>query len=648
MTVISLRLLFLSILLPIFGYSAEPPKASKGFLDLTGWDFIEKGPTKLEGEWEFYWNQLLTPTDFSSSSIKEFSYQIFPAIWNKYLIGDQVLPRYGFATYRLRVKVDDSDGRYAIKMGEVLTAYRIWLNGEEICKSGVVGKQNNTSTPKYTPQTTQFETSENEIEVVLQVSNFHYKDGGSNSPIQLGLGAELVNSRENSLVLHYILFGSVFVMGLYHLALSFLNKNNKPTLLFGLFSLIIASRILVTDESFIIHIIPTLTWEIHLKMIVLGYYVAFIIFLDFIYYLYEEEFSQKIVKVLLLAGGALSLFVLITPARIYTHTEVYYQVYILISSVYILKNIFSAIRNGRGGAKLILAGFFMLLVAVVNDILYAQYLSNIQSLVPFALFGFIFLQAYIIAKHFSRAVTLSEELAVTNQELQESNNTKDKFFSIIAHDLRGPIGNMMQFSELAMDKDLLTEDELNEILSSQKKIATNTYQLLDNLLNWARVNSQRMQFHPDLIELNPVINENIRGIETIANEKGILLASEFQETYKAYADKDIVSFIIRNLLSNAIKFTSKNGIISIGLKDENGHIRVTISDSGVGITQENIQSILSKTEYFTTRGTRNEKGTGLGLKLCKSFIEKNGGYLKIKSVINEGTSFSFTIPKAKS
>ena len=237
-----------------------------------------------------------------------------------------------------------------------------------------------------------------------------------------------------------------------------------------------------------------------------------------------------------------------------------------------------------------------------------------------------------------------ENQKAIEENLRNLNATKDKFFSIIAHDLRGPIGSMMQISEMISDKDRFDEEMFTKFLNSQKELSKSTFQLLENLLNWARYNREQIQYKPKVFELSSIIDENIVNVKYRAKQKGISILTDYVHPYKVYADEDMVKLIIRNLLSNAIKFTGNEGFIRIEFEQKDKFLEVKFIDNGIGITEENIEKILSDKEFYSTQGTANEKGTGLGLKLTKSFIVLNKGELKIESEKGVGTRFIFTLP----
>lgn len=242
-----------------------------------------------------------------------------------------------------------------------------------------------------------------------------------------------------------------------------------------------------------------------------------------------------------------------------------------------------------------------------------------------------------------------EELAAMNSQLQEANASKDKLFSIIAHDLRGPIANFNAMIEtLVDDPDSFEKEEAFDLLSDLKKSTSGTLNLLENLLQWARSQRDKIPYEPIIISLNDLIEENIELLTSNAINKNITLRSNIREKIEVFADRNTVTTVIRNLLNNAIKFTPEQGTITVHATDEGKFYKVTVEDTGVGIDQEDISKLFRLDVHHTTQGTQKEKGTGLGLILCKEFVEKNGGEISVESKKHIGSKFSFTIPKQSS
>jgi len=235
---------------------------------------------------------------------------------------------------------------------------------------------------------------------------------------------------------------------------------------------------------------------------------------------------------------------------------------------------------------------------------------------------------------------------ITEETLTTLNATKDKLFSIIAHDLRNPIGTMMHLSEMLSDMEHFDETTFKMFLNSHKELSQNTYHLLENLLNWAMYNRNHIHYNPRMIEINSIVEDNIVNIKFRAGQKGIHIDFNSQEKHFAFADEEMIKLVIRNLLSNAVKFTPQEGSISILLKNGKEDLEIRITNPGTGISEENIEKILSGTDFYSTPGTGNEKGSGLGLKLCRSFIALNHGQFFINSTPGKETAISFTLPVA--
>jgi len=231
-------------------------------------------------------------------------------------------------------------------------------------------------------------------------------------------------------------------------------------------------------------------------------------------------------------------------------------------------------------------------------------------------------------------------------ELNDLNKTKDKFFSIIAHDLKNPFVTLLGFSEILLSdfKELQSEEVLYYI-SEMKKSADLSHSLLQNLLQWSRSQTGKIEYHPQQLELKNVIRQNILLVNKSAEKKSINIMNNIQAELKVKADEDMLNTIVRNLLTNAIKFTSKEGIISVDASSQYGCAEIRIKDSGIGMNEETVNKLFRIDVTHSTSGTENETGTGLGLLLCKEFIEKHGGKIWVESKENVGSTFHFTLPQ---
>lgn len=231
-----------------------------------------------------------------------------------------------------------------------------------------------------------------------------------------------------------------------------------------------------------------------------------------------------------------------------------------------------------------------------------------------------------------------------NEELKKLNNDKDQIISILAHDLKSPFYTLLGFTRL-LSKNIHKYDN-ERIVNYSNQIhesAENTFHLLEDLLLWARAQSDKFVLDRQNLDLKEISNEIIEILMPSAKSKQITLNNHISEEVPVFADKNMVKTIIRNLISNAIKFTDTNGQIDIYTKQNEAEITITISDNGIGIDHNNIANLFNKSQIFTTTGTDDEKGTGLGLVLCKEFVEEHGGKIWVESLEEKGCKFNFTL-----
>jgi len=232
-----------------------------------------------------------------------------------------------------------------------------------------------------------------------------------------------------------------------------------------------------------------------------------------------------------------------------------------------------------------------------------------------------------------------------NEELQKLNATKDKFFSIIAHDLKSPFNSIMGFSELLVEQ--ITEknyDGIEKYAGIILKSSQRAMDLLMNLMEWSLSQSGRITFNPVRFDLAKLIPDIMLLFDDIVGQKEIKIKSELPPNVPVFADQSMINTVLRNLISNAIKFTNPGGVILVTVTEEKNNLMVSIKDNGIGIPNDSIYKLFRIDENYSTRGTANETGTGLGLILCKEFIEKHGGEIWVESEVGKGSTFYFTLP----
>lgn len=253
-----------------------------------------------------------------------------------------------------------------------------------------------------------------------------------------------------------------------------------------------------------------------------------------------------------------------------------------------------------------------------------------------------------IEEEAARYIQINIQLEESEAKLKESNATKDKFFSIIGHDLKNPLFVIQSMSEiLETEFDEITPEERLEFIRAIRESSKNAFSLLEDLLHWARCQTGRIDYNPEPVHLKQLAAKCISLLEAHAIKKNIHLINAVDATHILLADKFMVETVIRNLTSNALKFTPEGGTIKINSKPVDDFIQISVEDTGIGLSESDKQKLFRIDVKNSEIGRSKEKGTGLGLILCKEFVEKHGGKIWVESELEKGSQFIFTIPKLK-
>ena len=249
-----------------------------------------------------------------------------------------------------------------------------------------------------------------------------------------------------------------------------------------------------------------------------------------------------------------------------------------------------------------------------------------------------------IQKKLNKQLQIKQEnLIIRESELQEANETKDKLFSVIAHDLRGPINSFHSLLKLYVENGL-SKEQIDTVLPKALHNIQGISDMLNNLLIWGKTQLNGTIIKPSNVDLRVLVNENIELMKPLAIKKSITLLNNLPENIISFSDRDLIDIVLRNLISNAVKFTNENGKVNINVVEMSHKYQIEVKDNGVGMAQENQSNLFDKNHTKTSHGTNNEKGTGLGLSLSKEMVESNGGTIWVESELNVGTSIFFTVP----
>jgi signal transduction histidine kinase len=269
-----------------------------------------------------------------------------------------------------------------------------------------------------------------------------------------------------------------------------------------------------------------------------------------------------------------------------------------------------------------------------------RWIDNIITLIYSSYF------IYIIIRFVHKNYTL-ERLKAEKSELRlhQLNVDKDRFISILGHDLKSPFNNLLGLSELLTDEiNNLKTEEIKDIAKNINKSAQITNKLLEDILMWARTQQGKIPFNPQKLSFTDIIKDTIEILRPSADAKNITLINFTEDQMHVFADIDMLKTVLRNLVSNAIKFTNNGGTININAEENFENVTISVSDNGIGIPPDNLTKLFDIAQILTTTGTAKETGTGLGLLLCKEFVEKHGGKIWVESEVGKGSDFKFTLP----
>ena len=400
----------------------KPPQAVDGILDLTTWDLGRDGPVDLAGNYEFYWMQHLTPEEFEAPlPPNRTGFIRVPGYWNNLRVAEEQLPGTGYATYRLTILLNQPQPsqHLAIKYLEMSTAFRVYVNSSPILEVGSVGQSKASTTPRFQPGVADFTISGQRMEIIFHVSNFDHRRGGSWEAVTLGLEEDIRGLYQDSLGTDLFLFGSFFIMGLYHLGLFTLRMKDRIPLYFCVICLLASLRLLTTGERYLIHLVPDIDWELMTKLEYLSFYLAVPVFVEFMQALFLN-ISKWFLRSIWVLGSILSALVVFTTASVYSHTLPFYQFTTVVAFMYGFYIIVCAALQKKIEAFVVLAGFVVLALAVINDILHVERIIQTQFMTPFGLFILILFQAFFLSFRFSRALQLVEMQRIDLRDTLES------------------------------------------------------------------------------------------------------------------------------------------------------------------------------------------------------------------------------------
>lgn len=605
------------------------PIAKNGVIDLREWDFSKDGIVKLDGQWEFYNNELLEPRDFNNKFLDKNYFNI-PGSY-----GD-----FGYATYRLKIVVNNDDFLYAVKFDYIDTASRLWAGNREVATVGKVGESKSEMTPQFLPKTATFYTENGEVYLTLQVSNFYAKYGFIET-ISMGEASQINMYKDKKQAFDMFLFGSTIIAAIYSLAVFFKRKKDKSPLYFAIVCILVSIRTLFLGERFFIYLFPNFNFLVATKIMILTFYLYIPFIILFINSIYKQLLPKKIITISNWLGYLYFFIIVLIPFDYYLLLIAPFEIFALLMILYMMIKI-SQIYMIEGTSDYItVLGLFALFITRINDILYEYSIITTGSYAVLGVFTFIISSYYIMAERQSKSLLNSEKMS---EKLKSLNTLKDDFLAITSHELKTPLNGIIGLAEAleANNLDNMSEDDKYDLFLI-KVSAKRLSNLVNDIIVFSKLKNNEIKLDKKLIKINKILEMVVRFCEPQIKNKNIHLVNLLDENVPyIYGDENRIQQIFYNILGNAIKFTQEGDII-VEYKIIDDYIEISIEDNGIGIPKESLNTIFNM--YEQVEGTsKNYGGTGLGLYITKNLVELHGGDIKAYSSVGDGSRFVFTLP----
>lgn len=635
-------------------------------MDLSFYSHSSNEAVLLTGQWFFQWNQFAD----STSLVQKARYIQVPGSWRAYTGSHPLFPQdQGHCTYALRIRLPEPGKVWALRIPPIRTAYKLYVNGQLMAKTGQLASSS-AMKPWTESSVVSFLVPGREAFVLIHVANYHFAYGGLGKTLQFGTPATLGQNREKNLIFSSLVIGALVIIGLYHLLLYALRRQDRAPLLFGILCLTIGFRETFLAESLFFLLFPAVRWTLALKALYCAFPVGIISLILYLQSLFPTLVSPVLRKIIIAINLAFFILVIFTPATTYAAWAALISPVAIFEFGYFLWIAIRAAQRRKEGGLILLCDMVLLTLCVLNDVLYQS--SAIQSyfLLSSSLFIFTLCQSLLLAVRFSTSFAKTEALTIelqkANQAVEQSilkrqeaekrkemEEVKTRFFSNITHEFRTPLTLITSPIEQllrAVNQDAVVDKTiLQNTLTTIHRAARQLLHLINQLLDLSKLESGNLNVRESVGNLAAFVEEVVNSFRLAAEAKGVQLRYEpGLMPSQLLFDDDKWGKICYNLVSNAVKYTPGGGLVSVRLTAEqaNGHlaVRLTVSDTGVGIASDQLPFIFNRFYQVDDSRTRSFEGSGIGLSLVKELTDLLRGQLTVESQIGRGTTVQAVFP----
>ncbi len=642
----SASLLVISAVTPaLAGGGAPRIVAEEGKIDCRGWDFSKDCMFPLNGQWEFYWHELLSPLDLKARQNMPKKYVQFPSLWSEVKVDGKSLPSQGYATYRLVIQTQKKLPLLGLKINDCYTSFRLFLNGKVFAENGKVGKTKKETIPHWIPVSKSFTSQDSTIELVLQIANFHHSKGGIKSPILFGTSDGIMTIREHNMFFDLILFGTILMAGVFFLSMFILIRKDTAILFFSLFCLAYSYRVIGFGEQILHIMFPNLNWELTTRLEYISMYLSCIFLLEFTKTIFPKEINKTFVRSIQGISILLTLLVLISPATIFTQTVNFYMLVIVVSIFYGCYVFISAFKNKRNEAKYAMLSILALFLAISLTITdYLELFSTNQLVVFLGYSGFFFFQSLILS---DRMAPYFHKLAA---DAKAGAEVKTQFLATMSHEIRTPMNGVIGMTSLLSQTRL--SEEQKKFVDTIRISGENLMAIINEILDFSKMEKGKMELEESPFCIETTIEQIFEFFSTKAQKKGLLLFYDIDPEVPKKVVGDVIRIkqILTNLINNSLKFTERGEVIirvtlirNQDLQSNTIVLGFDVEDTGIGIPKDKQNLLFQHFSQVDSTITRKYGGTGLGLAICQKLVQMMNGTIGVVSSVEKGTTISFTL-----
>lgn len=637
------------------GNRADDPQIRHGIMDLSDWSFEQNGRIRLDGEWEFYWDRLLSPTDFQASGsvmLPDNIYMKVPSSWNGIDYHGSPLPAHGSATYRVVLKNVPETGIYAIKKTNIRFSSVIFVNGQRLLEDGKTAMKLSDYMPGNVPKFGLFASEQGEVEIIVQVSNYDYINGGIPLSIYFGEQTAMAEHEDKTLMREFSILAILGTLALIYLicfaAAAIFYKTDYSLLAFSFICMLFACYHGLIGERSLLLFLPDLPFQVLYKWKDICSTACFIVLAIIFYQLQKSIASLKLTRAITAVLGCFLALIVILPIHTYTTIQVYVVLIYEIMLIWMLVKVAGLYVRSEARERLKSLLWFVAILSInlysLDIILLALSWKESLWLGQFYIVFFNLVMICLIVLRFFEAYHTINEM---KNRLVQLDKIKDDFLSDTSHELKTPLNAIVSITDTLLKgaEGPMSEGQARNlaiVMGSGRRLTL----LVNELLDYSKLKHGDITLYRSSIDLRSAVDSVIRIHSFLLGVKEIALINKVDAAMPpVYADGNRLQQILHNLIGNAIKFTN-HGFVEISSRVIGNQVKVSVRDSGIGVAEHLQGKIFQAFEQVIDDDAPQESGTGLGLSITKRLVELHGGTIDVNSDPGSGSVFMFTLPLA--